>query len=283
MTIATTTAAPNGTESLVGWLLGQSSVIITAGLLLAALWWVWRATGSTHVIRTRLWRFVFGKRDLGTDSVDDYLKERDQLMHFRTVTRLKRVGTRRAAERVVMWLRKNDVDSDLAASVGFYFEVDPPGLQDKIPGVGVQAGLACLSAALIVAGVVAMTLAARTPPVVRVNKTGNWYAVSKENTYAFQFPGPRPRGFAFEQCSAPQTVATSTNYPPYDVDVLCEAIKSEAPALHASLVGQLILGAAALVWCWLFGQLLWLSQSRIGAAHRLKKLLERRRKEGPRP
>jgi hypothetical protein len=132
-------------------------------------------------------------------------------------------------------------------------------------------------------GGLALTLAAKTPPVVRVNKTGNWYAVSKENTYAFHFPGARSKGFAFEQCSAQQAATASTQYPAYDVEVLCEAIKSEAPALRSSLVGQLALGACALIGCWMFGWLLWLAECRIDAAQRLKQLLERRCKEGPRP
>lgn len=102
-------------------------------------------------------------------------------------------------------------------------------------------------------------------------------------TYAFHFPPRQQKGFASQQCGVPQDIAVSTRYPTSDVEVLCDAIKKEAPALHDSRVGQFVLGACLALWIGSFARLFWLAQSRIEAARRLKQLLEHRRKNDPRP
>lgn len=283
MTTSVPATPPGAIESLLGWVLGQSSIIIAALVFLAALCWAWYATGSSHVIRARLWRFVFGKRDLGTDVVDEYLKERDQVMHFRVVTGLKQVGTRRAAECLVRWLRKFDIDSDMVAAAGMFFEFDPPKLRDKIPGLGIQAGFTVVSTLFALIAGVAVVLGATLPPVIRVIKTDHWYAVSRENIYAFKVPPAKDKGFRYDQCNAPQAVASATHYPVEDVEVLCKAIESEEPALQEALVGQRVIATVVLAFAAVLARLLWQVQSQIEAARRLRQLIEGRRKVSSRP
>lgn len=262
-------ASSSGVEPLLNWLLGNAIAVATLFLLLLAFFWIWRSTGSAHVIRARLWRLVFGKRELGNDAIDSYLKQLDQLMQFRTITRLKQVETCQQAECVIRWIQRSNVDGDAVAAAGVYFRVTPPGLVDKVPGAGVQFFLSLGAGLFLLLAIAIVALGLATPPVFRVIQTDNDYAVAKQGTYAYSFPGSKAKRFTFEQCSSPTQIASNVGYPRHDVEVLCRLLQDthELEQAHTAQQAVSIFGAG---WALLFASILWRGLRQASAATRLQ-------------
>jgi Family of unknown function (DUF6216) len=269
-------------DSLFGRLAGQWAAVFGVTLLLTTILWACGRTGSTHIIVTRLWRVAFGKREKGSDLIDDYLRERDALMHFRMMTSLKRVGTASSAHRIIHWLRCNDVDVARVGAAGPYFDVETVALKAQLPGNGVKFVLLVLSAMLLAATAAAGVVGATAPALLRIVQTGNWYAVGSSATYRYTLGMEKTNAFAAERCGDVIAIARDTGYLQYDVTTLCEILQKDEIGLRKVLRGQY---GMALLIVFYGGALAWLSGRalvRAAAATQLRDWLQAKRQRPPR-
>lgn len=78
-------------QTLLTWLISKWEFIASGVAVTALILWICARTGSTHVLNKRLWRLVLGKHEIKSPALSAFAEQRDDLMHFRTLTSLKRV------------------------------------------------------------------------------------------------------------------------------------------------------------------------------------------------
>lgn len=247
-------------QTILDELTSKWTVIGPVFTTIAGFVWVWMRTGSTHMLTSRLWQLVLGKRELKSKVVTKFLEERDALMWFRSVVGLKRVGTLARAERLINWVDKHDVDIDLVRGSGTLFDLDKPGFSRKPPGMVAQAILTFMAGGLAYVAIILAVVSFMLPPLIQVIKTGTWYTVSADKTRHFQL-GERTPIFTADQCKNRSEVVKATSYPAYDVDVLCDMLESEPQAkmLRSSQVSEWIAsvvglcGLTSLFWLFVRG------------------------------
>jgi hypothetical protein len=255
------------------WLVNKG-VLPTLGVVLALLWTV-AGTGSTHLITMRLWRLVIGERKTGANKMDDFLDQRDGLMRFRLQTGLRRVGTNRQAEQLVHWVEENDIDVDSVRACGTLFDLQNPGLQEKLPSAGLRL-IGLVIATLFFYGALIQGVAiVAAPPFVKVNKTGNWYGASEAGSFQFNL-GKKSPHFAASECSDRNVLVSKTGYPKEDVGTLCDLLSSSNHANYLTSAQMAQSGALAVGCAIALGFLaLFLNFERqAAAAVRLRKQLE---------
>jgi hypothetical protein len=262
------------------WLVQMiGGALATLGLFL----WIRARTGSTHILTTRLWRFLHGKHTMTSPVLQAFIQERDDLMLVRMVTGLKRIRTRAAAERLVDWLRGQDVDVDLVAAAGYHFDVNKPGFQRCPPSRTASVVLMLVSATLIYSGLIVGSLGTTLPPLIRVNASKIWYAVSDDRAYRFQMVSRATPAFNVSRCGDTSATATLTGYPAHDVSVICESMstddgKAERRKAHTS---QVVLSIAIALTGLAWGGLLLQEMRRVESSHELYKHVEQRAEEWP--
>lgn len=268
----------SGVEALATWLTTHWSGLVPGILVVAGLLFVWARTGSAHVINARLYQFIAGKRDVKTKAIAQFLEERSDLMQFRNATGLgRRVGTVSVADRLISWTKSKDVDIDLVAEAGGLFDIDKLALRSKRPGALAQAMMSVAAAALVWAAIALFVWGISLPPLIRVIKTGTWYAVTPDATFQFYAPNEKRLRFTLEQCGRPTEVIKATGYPTYDVEVICKAFAQEAgkTELRGAKYGQWLLLAIALMPIGAVTWLLVIGARQAASAAKLHQQLER--------
>lgn len=227
-------------QTVLTWLTSWWGVIGPIVGVVAGLLFLWGRTGSTHMLTSRLCQLILGKRAFKSPVVDQFLDERDALMHFRTATSLRKVGTVAVAERLIEFTRAHEIDIDLVSGAGHYFDVEKPGFTRSPPGQAKQIGFVFAASAFGYAALIVLVFGIVTPPVIKVIKTDTWYAASPDGTHKFKVGHQNKPKFSFEQCQNKAAISSTTGYPAYDVDVLCEALSTDAgkKQLHGAQVGQ---------------------------------------------
>jgi hypothetical protein len=269
-------------QTLVTWLISKWEFVASGlgaiGLILLAC----ARTGSTHVLNKRLWRLVLGKQELKSPVLSNFLAERDDLMHIRSMTSLKRVPTAAAAERLVAWLKKFDVDVDLVAAAGHHFDLDEPGFTQRPPGIRAIMLLTLGSIVFLYGGIAVAGLGASTPPVVQVKASKIWYAVTDQQARQFQLRGDPAPAIESSSCDDKPTIARTTGYPDHDVQVMCDLIATDGgkAARHDAHLGQIALAAFSAAALLFAGTVLFRSMWRTSKANELYKLIERRKADG---
>lgn len=266
-------------QALVTWLISKWEVIASGLCAIGLILWACARTGSTHILNKRLWRLVLGKHELKSPVLSGFLAERDDLMHIRSMTGLKRVPTAAAAERLVAWLKKFDVDVDLVAAAGHHFDLDAPGFTQRPPGVKAIVLLTLGSIVFLYGGIAVAALGVSTPPVFQVKASKNWYFVKDQQARQFHLHGDPTPAIDSSSCHDKLGVARSTGYPDHDVQVMCDLLATEdgEKARHGARVGQIALAALTAAALLLAGTVLFRSMWRTSKANELYKLVERRK------
>ncbi len=149
-------------------------------------------------------------------------------MHIRSMTSLKRVPTAAAAERLVAWLKKFDVDVDLVAAAGNHFDLDAPGFRQRPPGIKAVMLLTLGSIVFLYAGIAVAGLGASTPPIVQVKASKIWYAMTDQQARQFQLRGDLAPAIESSSCGYKPSIARPTGYPNHDVQVMCDLLATES-------------------------------------------------------
>lgn len=275
MTTFDPTNIPNGLSfvfdrwTVLGPLLG-----LGVGLLL-----IYLGTGSFHLISVRLWQLVLGKREIKDGPIGKFLDDQDALMHLRLSTRIKRIECNAQAHRLIRWTECHQVSMDRVAACGSHFDIDQLALRDKLPGWRVRFGLLLLSALCFFAAVAAAVLLLVAPPLIKVVKSGAWYAVTEQQASRFE-PGEKTPRLRSKDCSSPRAAAAATQYALDDVIVICDAMNS--PEGHELLEGGKTSQTIGLTWAALvaavYCMLFYRAQAQIEAAVALRKRLDVRQR-----
>ncbi len=268
------------TQTIFDWLTSQKGLVSPVLLVIIGMTWVWSRTGSSHMVTSRIWQLLLGKREFKSSVILGFLDDRDALMHFRLVTGLKMVGTLIAAERLIEWTRRHEVDIDLVCRAGPFFDLHAPGFSRKPPSVLGRFGLTAITSIFFYGAIVVAVLGITTPAVIKVTKSDTWYAVSAEKTYRFQWEGKQSK-FSSEQCVARPNIVHTSGYPTYDVDVLCDVLKDPLgrQQLHSALLGQRIALAFSFMVLSVFAMLFFLLARQAASAVRLHEWVVRHRQE----
>jgi hypothetical protein len=256
------------------WQVGASSI----GMLVLFLW-ITARTGSRHSLHKRLWRLVLGKHEIKSPALATFIDERDDLMHFRAVTSLKRVPTLAAAERLVSWLKRNDIDIDLVAAAGPHFDLDQPGFARPPPTVLARAVLLISAAATFYGGLAVAGLGAVTPALIQIKASKAWYAVTPDQAQRFEFGVQSAPQVNKTDCAVGPPLNAVNSYPVYDVTVLCELLSSEEgkAVLRNAHRSQIALAGVATLALLLFAAALFRANAHADKADRLHRLVEKRR------
>jgi len=266
-------------QTLLTWLISKWEFIASGLLLTALILWICARTGSAHVLIKRLWRLALGKHEIKSPTLSAFAEQRDDLMHFRTLTNLKRVPTAGAAERLVGWLNEFDIDVDLVAAAGQHFDLDAPGFTRPPPRPRAMM-LMMLGAVVLLYGALAAALfGALTPPVIQVKSSQIWYAVTNDRATKFRLGGEPAPVIESAGCGNTAAIAKAAIYPPHDIEVLCELMSTDTgkSKLHGAQIGQMVLATIATPLLLLAGLRLFRSLRRAGKANQLFKLVNQRR------
>ncbi|WP_189687046.1 DUF6216 family protein [Pseudorhodoferax aquiterrae] len=241
------------------WLAGEWKTLCLISAVVLSLLWVWWRTGSTHLLIMLLLRWLVGKRS-DASSVVKFLEERTDLMHFRAVTGVRNAPTLPAAERIIQWSKRNDLDIDMVGRAHRYLDVRRPSLRTGPSHGWANWGLLCGLLLWLLAGFAAL-MGALAPPVLNVIKTDTPYLVDGERAWQFRWSGtPQALRFTRDDCAEPERIVEATQYAEYDVGVLCKLLLSEPRAYLRSVLRQqrvaagiaallaVFWGAQALLW-----------------------------------
>lgn len=272
-------------QALVTWLISKWEFIASGLGAIGLILWACARTGSTHVLNKRLWRLVLGKQELKSPVLSSFLAERDDLMHIRSITSLKRLPTAAAAERLVAWLKKFDVDVDLVAAAGHHFDLDAPGFTRRPPGVKAIMLLSLGAIVFLYGGIAVAGLGASTPPVIKVTASKIWYVVTDQQARQFQMRGSPTPVIKSSSCDDKPAITSVTGYPEQDVQLMCDLLSTERgkAARHEAHIGQIVLAvifATALLFA---GTVLFRAMWRTSKANDLYRLIERRKADGQAP
>ncbi len=269
-------------QALLTWLVSKWEFIASGLAAIGLILWICARTGSTHVLNKRLLGLVLGKQEIKSPVLSKFLEERDDLMHIRSMTSLKRVPTVAAAERLVAWLRKFDIDVDLVAAAGPHFDLDAPGFTHRPPRVRAVMLLMLGAVVSLYGGLAVAGLGASTPALIQVKASKIWYAVTEEQALRFQLQESPTPAIESSNCNDKSAIAKATGYPAHDIEVLCELLSTERGkvAQHDAHASQIAVAAFIALALLFFGTALFRAMWRAGKANELYKLLERRKADG---
>lgn len=273
-------------QTLLTWLISKWEFIASGVAVTALILWICARTGSTHVLNKRLWRLVLGKHEIKSPALSAFAEQRDDLMHFRTLTSLKRVPTAVAAERLVDWLKRFDIDVDLVAAAGEHFDLEEPGFTRPPPRPRAMLVMMLGAVILFYGALTAGLFGALTPPVIQVKSSQIWYAVTNDRATKFHLGGDPAPVIESANCGNATAIAKTTLYPSHDVEVLCELMSSDKgkSKLHGAQMSQMLLAAIATPLLLFAGMRLFRSLRRADKANKLYKLVNQRRSaQDPKP
>ena len=103
-------------QGIFGWLGLKGAAAASGVMLLLAIAHACLRTQSTHLLFVRLWSFLHGRAKPTADVISSFIEERNSLMRFRFVTGIG-CSTARQAEKLINWVRDEDVDIPTARLV----------------------------------------------------------------------------------------------------------------------------------------------------------------------
>lgn len=170
--------------------------------------------------------------------------------------------TRAAAERIVQWATRHDLDIDVVGRAGRHVDLRAPALGDRPRnrwiGAAILGGLLLWLAAVHVVDVLALQ-----PPLLRVIATDTWYALDGQTVRQSDWwrTTGRAHQLSAATCEDRTAVVQLTGYPAYDVKVLCDLLQADRSQaqLKAVLAGQQVVAGLLCIplMVWGAGLLLW--------------------------
>lgn len=156
------------------------AVLIPLVIALLLAWVCWR-TRSTHVVMSRIWRFVFGKTTQQDRELGKFIETRNRLVMFRFFSGMPKVRTLAQAKRIIHWSNLHDEELAEIKACGDLFDFENCRLKvDRIPGKKFQ-GLKVLCA-LILLIAVAFTVAGllTESALLQFNVSKKWFLLTKD-------------------------------------------------------------------------------------------------------
>lgn len=262
-------------QSALAWLSSRWDVIFTALFAVGGLLWICARTGSTHVLKARLWQLLLGKPEEPSGFLSKFLADRDALMRFRHLTGI-RVATTECAERLVNWTTERRIDLDLVRAAGDHFNVNLPGFNRRPPRPGAIITMAIFASLSVSLALLVTAFGTTTLAGIRVVKTNTWYAVDETGSQRLERlrrTGPLVTAAVCKKDHLTEGAATSVSS--YDISVLCELMGSpEGRQAIQSAKREQILATAfiAIILTW-WGLMGFLAVRRGGVALRLYRIV----------
>lgn len=213
-------------------------------------------------------------------------RDLDEFFDALSVDGAMRVPTAVAAERLVDWLKRFDIDVDLVAAAGEHFDLEEPGFTRPPPRPRAMLVMMLGAVILFYGALTAGLFGALTPPVIQVKSSQIWYAVTNDRATKFHLGGDPAPVIESANCGNATAIAKTTLYPSHDVEVLCELMSSDKgkSKLHGAQMGQMLLAAIATPLLLFAGMRLFRSLRRADKANKLYKLVNQRRSaQDPKP
>lgn len=89
-------------------------------------------SGSWHLIRLRLWRFIHSEHEFKDPSIQSAIHDLTSLVAFRYITGI-RVRSLAFATNLIEWTKQNQEDFATIATAGAYFDCEKLELRDQLP------------------------------------------------------------------------------------------------------------------------------------------------------
>lgn len=217
-----------GITSLGGFLTNGT---IMAGLGTVTLGFlVWRRTRSLHPLMSRLWSLFSDRKECDNSKIDSFLKDRSALMQFRFTTGIQ-APTSHQALAIIDYATEKNVDSDLIAACGEYFDLSVPELKsEKHLPKGWQLFL-IISAFIIFGMTTLFSLFGSLSDnlIVRLHGSTTWFALDVHRAK----PLLSSTALNFDQCATDHLyLAHQTGFTRNAIDILC----TEKPEAIASYI-----------------------------------------------
>ncbi|AVR96244.1 DUF6216 family protein [Pseudoduganella armeniaca] len=263
---------------LASWGLGLPvlALIVTAFV-------IWRRTGSSHILLTRLWRFFHGKADCKVPAIGDFLDEQTAIHQFRFTTGIQ-IRNVQQARRLASLFRADSAMLNRIAAAGPYFDLDSMRLrpQEELPRLFAMGGASlayALAAWALVATLVAISV---DRAFLRITATGTWLTLDT----AYAKPMSDKPGFRLEACGKPASIVPGiSGFSADDIATICQAFgtTNAAPTIHTSIQEQRwMLGILALLLVYMIVELhRWLAHAKGALA--LKERLGANPRDSPAP
>ncbi|AXA91561.1 DUF6216 family protein [Massilia sp. YMA4] len=241
---------------------------------------IWRRTGSSHILLTRLWRFFHGKADCKVPAIGDFLDEQTAIHQFRFTTGIH-IRNVQQARRLASLFRADTEMLNRIAAAGPHFDLDAMQLrpQDRLPRLF---GMVCASLgyALAVWSLVAVLVALTVDRAfLRITATGTWLTL--DTNYAK--PMSDSKGFRLDACKPASLPPDTGGFSSEDAAAICQAFGApeNAPFIRTSIqVQRWMLGILSVLLVYLIAELhRWLACAK--GARALRRQLGTRPRDSP--
>lgn len=270
-------------DAAVGLIESLGKILVPFGgtALLAALIYVLWRTGSGHLLRRRLWRFVYGKEAVSDEVVRGFIEDRTSLMAFRYNAGLS-ARTLEQARRLAAWLKENDEDIATVRAVGHYFDRErlqmKPDLPRKSKLYWWLAGLAAIWLVTLMVGGAWFS----ERGYFSMKKSGLWFSASESDVKGVNllFRQERPQ-LTPELCR--QAPPANGGFSEDDAAILCRLLLDpEAKSYVAQAVKEqrVLLGVVVVVFGGLFARVL-MKMRQAGLAWEMERRLRVRSVQAP--
>jgi Family of unknown function (DUF6216) len=185
-------------------------------------------SGSWHMIRLRLWRFIHSEHEVKDPSIQSAIHDLTSLVAFRYITGI-RVRSSALATKLIEWVKQNQEDFATIATAGSYFDCEKLKLRDQLPTKSSQTGLGV--------GLIVVTLAFYAIAVIGLDSrayfyfkdSGKWFTATTSEIQSVPVPFLEDVvHFNAERCDA-KTMPLG-HFSPEEIKYLCGFLSSPTMA-----------------------------------------------------
>jgi hypothetical protein len=220
----------------IGDLLGTSAPLVGLSIIMALVGFACWRTRSIHLVITRIWRLIHGRKTLSDREIDRFIREREHLIQFRFYTGLK-TRTLAQAKRLIAWSKKHGEELGDVAACGELFDLEACRLRvEKIPSIRWKTVMlvnVCLCSGVIAASVIASL---SDGGLLRMRESGVHFTLSAGRARGLFGAGTTTP----EDCSAgPRAAAQSMGITEAEAAAICDLFqRSDLSTFIAATVHQ---------------------------------------------
>lgn len=231
------------TTSLAALFRDITSILAPIGglsLVVSVLWIIVR-TGSTHVLRNRIWHLLHGQSEPSDPTIKSFIEDQNDLMSFRYASGL-RARTLEQCRKLSMWLKANDEAASTIRSAGHYFDLEKLHIkEERLPGRSTQGWAIIVGAVLVLLTVLPAQGLVANKALMQLKESGQWLTATSTAMRAITWPRSNARAeLTALLCSEDhEAVARRTQFSKADVGILCDVFKNpQMPGDLAEIVKE---------------------------------------------
>ncbi|WP_194945168.1 DUF6216 family protein [Limnohabitans sp. DM1] len=215
------------------------------GCIVVVLLYVSIKTQSLHIVKIRLWQWIFGHDRITDPTVKTFVEQQSNLMAFRLFSHLQ-VSSLQELHQLETWATHRGINLSELSRIHHFFDI-PGRCIKRVASSAWYLRMNFIAAVLATAfGLIFLMISTEHRANIRVNATDNWYWIDERAAYASQynwaivFAGTET--LTSEQCTA-EPFKAQEGLTPVDRDVLCSTWQNKAAAsqIQSLIVGQRLL------------------------------------------